>query len=182
VGDVSDGRQSFADSGHAVAFQRPTDMKSLVAVKLFAARYGMPKAPDEDFHIYLLDQNQKVLEQISIPYRKIARADLQWHTLKFPAIEVPEKFFVAVWFNAEATKGVYLGKRNAAQTHSYIGLPDKGFKKVDQSYDWMIGAVVSHEDGKKPTHPRVTTYEEEETAANAKNTKAQPAERTGGSR
>ena len=103
-----------------------------MAVKLFAARYGYPEPPNEDFHVYLLDQNRKVLEQISVPYGKIERGGLRWYTFEFPAIEVPEKFFVAVWFNAERTKGVYLGMdKKVPETHSYIGLPDKGFKKVD---------------------------------------------------
>ena len=174
VGDTSDGMRSFADSGHAVAFQRPVGMKSIVAVKLFAARYGYDEPPNEDFHIYLLDENQKVLEQVAVPYRKIEKGDLRWYTLDFPAIEVPEKFFVAVWFNAESTKGVYLGMDKKVQAiHSFIGLPDKGFQKVDQSYDWMIRAVVSSQSGKKPTHPKVTTYEEEK-AADTENAEASP--------
>ena len=174
VGDSSDDMRSFADSGHAVAFQRPADMKSIVAVKLFGARYGYPEPPKEDFHIYLLDQNQKVLEQIAVPYGKIERGELRWYTLEFPAIEVPEKFFVAVWFNAEATKGVYVGMdKNVQETHSYIGLPDKGFQKVDKPYEWMIRAVVSSESGKQPTHPKVTTYEEEK-AADTESTEALP--------
>jgi hypothetical protein len=165
VGDSSADMRSIADSGHAVAFQRPADMRSIVAVKLFAARYGYPKPPKEDFHIYLLDQNQKVLEQIAVPYSKVERGEPRWHTFDFPAIEVPEKFFVAVWFNAEQTKGVSLGvDKGVQQTHSYVGLPDKGFEKVDQSYDWMVRAVVSAESGKKPTHPKVTTYEQEKAA------------------
>ena len=174
VGEVCGDKQSFADSGHAVAFERPTEMKSIIAVKLFAARYGYPRAPKENFHIYLLDQNQKVLEQVAVPYRKIERGEMEWQTIEFPAIAAPEKFFVAVWFNAEATKGVYLGKQNdVQQTHSYTGLPDKGFEKVTESYDWMIRAVVSSEDGKKPTHPKVTTYGEEK-AADTESAEAQP--------
>ena len=176
VGDSTDDWRSFADSGHAVAFERPTNTKSIAAVKLFAARYGHPKAPDEDFHLYLLDQNQKVLEHISIPYDKINRGDLRWYTLTFPAVEVPEEFLVAVWFNAERTKGVYLGMdKEASGTHSYVGLPDKGFQKVDQPYDWMIRAVVSSEAGHKPTHPKITTYEAER-AADTESTEAQPVE------
>ncbi len=169
VGDSKDGMVSFTDSGFAVAFQRPADMKSVVAVKLFAARYGTPEAPNEDFHVYLLDENKKVLEQVSIPYRKIARMEreneLQWYTLEIPAIEVPEKFFVALWFNAEQTKGVYMGikKKNDAEKHSYVGLPDKGYIQQD-SQEWMIRAVVSSESGSKPTHPKVTTYEDEKAA------------------
>jgi len=165
VGDTSDAQRSFADSGHAVAFERPAQTRSIVAVKLFGARYGEDEPPNEDFHIYLLDQNEKVLEQVSIPYRRIERGPLRWYTLDFPAIEVPVKFFVAVWFNAEQTKGVFLGMDKKVQdTHSYTGLPDKGYHKVDQSYDWMIRAVVSPESGKKPTHPKVATYEEEKPA------------------
>jgi len=174
VGDSTDAKQSFADSGHAVAFQRPAETRSIVAVKLFAARYGYDEPPNENFHVYLLDQNQKVLEQMSVAYRRIERGDLRWYTLAFPAIEVPEKFFVALWFNAEATKGVYLGmNKNVQQTHSYVGLPDKGFQKVDQSYDWMIRAVVTSESGKKATYPKVTTYAEEK-AADTETAEAQP--------
>ncbi len=180
VDDSSSDMRSFADSGHAVAFQRPANRKSISAVKLFAARYGMPQPPEEDFHLYLLDQNQKVLEQIAIPYSKIKRmekeGELRWYTLEFPAVEVPENFFVAVWFNAERTKGVYLGmQKDVKETHSYVGLPDKGFKKADQSYDWMIRAVVSSEEGKKPSCPKVTTYEEEK-AADTESTEAAPVE------
>jgi hypothetical protein len=162
VGDSSDQMRSFADSGFAVAFRRPADLKSIVAVKLFAARYGMPQAPEQDFHVYLLDENRKVLEQILIPYGRIERGDLRWYTIEFPAVEVPERFYVALWFDAEATKGIYMGMdKNVQRTHSFIGLPDKGFHKVDQLCEWMIRAVVSSESGKKPTHPKVTTYEEE---------------------
>ena len=180
VDDSSSDMRSFADSGHAVAFQRPANRKSISAVKLFAARYGMPQPPEEDFHLYLLDQNQKVLEQIAIPYSKIKRmekeGELRWYTFEFPAVEVPENFFVAVWFNAERTKGVYLGmQKDVKETHSYVGLPDKGFKKADQSYDWMIRAVVSSEEGKKPSCPKVTTYEEEK-AADTESTEAAPVE------
>jgi hypothetical protein len=165
VGAASKDMQSFGYSGHAVAFQRPAEKKSICGVKLFAARYGSPQPPDEDFHIYLLDENQKVLEQVAVPYSKIERGDLRWYTFEFPAVEVPEKFLVALWFNAEAQKGVHLGvDKTVKETHSYIGLPDKGFQKVDQVYDWMVRAVISSESGAKPTHPKVTTYEGEKAA------------------
>jgi hypothetical protein len=165
VGDSGDDQRSLADSGHAVAFQRPSGTKSIAAVKIFAARYGNLEPSKEEFHIYLLDQDKKVLEQIAVPYRKIDRGALRWYTLDFPAINVPEKFFVALWFNAERTKGVFLGvKKDVSETHSYMGLPDQGFRKVEPSYEWMIRAVASSENGKTPTHPKVTTYESEKAA------------------
>ena len=123
VGDSSDGQQSFADSGHAVLFQRPAEMKSITGIKIFAARYGYPQPPKEDFHVYLLDENQKVLEQIAIPYRKIERGDLRWYALDFPAVAVPEKFFVALWFNAEASKGIYVGMKKDVPTDTFLRWP-----------------------------------------------------------
>lgn len=174
VDDSCESRRSFADSGHAVAFQRPAGMRSITAVKLFCARYGYPDPPKEDFHIYLLDQEQKVLEHIPVPYRDVERGEMCWQTFAFPAVEVPENFFVALWFNAERTKGVYVGMdSNVKQTHSYVGLPDKGYQKVDQCYDWMIRAVVTPENGKKPGYPKVTTYEEEK-AADTESKEAMP--------
>jgi hypothetical protein len=186
VGDSSDDMRSFADSGHAVAFQRPAGMRSIAAIQICAARYGHPTPPNEDFHVYLLDQDKKVLEHITLPYRKIDRMEpdgkLRWHTLEFPAVEVPEKFFVAFWFNAQQTKGVYLGMKKVEavrervrlvrETHSYTGLPDKGFRNLDD-YEWMIRAVVSPASGREPTHPRVTTYEDEKAADN-ENAEAMP--------
>lgn len=165
VDDSSEGQRSFADSGHAVVFQRPAGMRSIVAVKLFAARYGQVDPPNEDFHIYLLDQDKKVLEHIPVPYRKVERGEMRWQTIAFPAVEVPEKFYVALWFNAERTKGVFVGMdTNVKESHSFIGLPDKGFHKADQCYDWMIRAVVTADGGKRATYPKVATYEEEKAA------------------
>jgi len=165
VGDAKDTAQSTAGSGHAVAFQRPAEMKSIVAVKLFGVRYGYSNAPKENFHIYLLDQDQKVLEDVAVPYGTIEQGDFRWYTIKVPAIQLPEKFFVAAWFNAEQRKGVFLGKQNSAQkTHSYAGMPDAGFQKINQPFEWMIRAVVSPKAGKKATRPTVHPYEDEEAA------------------
>ena len=43
------------------------------------------------------------------PYARIARGPRRWYTLELPATEVPEHFFVALAFNPEQTKGIYLG-------------------------------------------------------------------------
>ncbi len=164
-GDSSTEMMSWADSGYAVLFERPANLKSINAVKLYGSRYGTPRPPAEKFHIYLLDEKQKVLEHILVPYAKVQRGDMKWYTFEFPAVQVPEKFFVAFWFDAEATKGVYVGKdTNVTGTHSYTGLPDKGYHKVEEGYEWMIRAVVSDANGKKPSYPKVKTYEDEDTS------------------
>jgi hypothetical protein len=176
VAEASKEKRSFADSGHAVAFQRPAGARSIVAVRIFGSRYGYPDPPRENFHVYLLDQKQKVLEHVAVPYGKIERGEPRWHTIEFPAVEIPESFMVALWFNAEATKGVFMGMdKNVSQTHSYAGLPDKGFHKVDQNYEWMIRAVVSPESGKSPSYPKVKTYEDQQ-ADDTESNEAQPEE------
>ncbi len=162
VDDSAEGTASLADSGHAVELVRPNGMRSVSAVQLFATRYGYPEAPKDDFHLYLLDESRKVLEHVRIPYGKVERGEARWYRFEFPAVAVPENFFVAFWFNAEATKGIRVGMdKNVRQTHSYVGLPDKGYEKVDQAYDWMIRAVVSAAEGKKPSYPKIVTYEEQ---------------------
>ncbi len=75
VGDTQTGMQSYADSGHAVHVQRPAGMKSLAAVRLFGARYGYEQPPKEDFYVYLLDKDRKVLEQFAVPYRQARKGD-----------------------------------------------------------------------------------------------------------
>ncbi len=107
VGETSDDKRSFADSGHAVVFDRPADAKYLSAIQIYASRYGLPQPPQEDFHVYVLDKDQKVVQDFLFPYSLIPRGQQRWYTLDLPATEVPERFFVALAFNAEPTKGIY---------------------------------------------------------------------------
>ena len=119
-------------------------------------------------------ESGKCWRTFAVPYSKLDRGALRWYTIDLPATAVPEKFLVAVWFNAAATKGFFMGKENSDKaTHSYAGLPDKGFQKVNQPYEWMIRAVVSPEEGKPPSYPKVTTYAEEK-AADTESSEALP--------
>ena len=139
VGETSGDKRSFADSGHAIAFYRPEGAKYLSAIQIYASRYGYPQPPDEDFHVYVLDKDQKVLKEFSFPYSLIARGPERWYTLELPATEVPERFHVALWFNAERTKGIYLGlDKGVKESHSSVGLPGAGFEPVREKYDWMV--------------------------------------------
>ena len=141
VGDASDDQRSLGGSGHAVAFDRPEKAGAIVAIQIYASRYGLPEPPQEDFHVRLLDKDRKVLKDFPFPYAKIARGPMQWYTLGVPATEVPEHFYVALAFNPEQTKGIYLGlDKNVKESHSYIGLPEDGFQPVPEKYDWMVRA------------------------------------------
>ena len=153
VGEKSDDKRSLADSGHAVVFDRPEKARSVVAIQIYASRYGLPQPPNEDFHVWLLDKDRKVLKEFRIPYAKIARGPMRWYTLELPSTEVPERFCVALYFNAEQTKGIYLGvDKNVKESHSYFGVPAEGFEPVGKPFDWMVRVYLSaaaERDGKR---------------------------------
>ena len=126
-------------SGFAVAFERPEDLKKVVAIELFASRYGMPQAPNEDIHVYLMDADFNVLHDLTYPYRTFERGNDRWYALSVDSLEVPERFYVGFFFNAHQTKGIYMGKdTDVEESHSYYGTVDKGFKPVDGKHDWMV--------------------------------------------
>ena len=155
TGESSTDKRSLGGSGHAIAFERPAAAKYLTMVQIYASRYGLPQPPNEDFHVYVLDNDQKVLQDVLFPYSCIQYgASGSWHRLYVPANETPERFYLAFAFNPQRTKGIYLGlDKNVEQSHSYIGLPDQGFQPVPEKYDWMVQAwLVS--DAKKAKPPR----------------------------
>jgi hypothetical protein len=149
VGEASPDKRSLGGSGHAVAFQRPEGAKQLVGVQIYASRYGLPEPPQEDFQVYLLDQDQKVLKEFGVAYGKVERGPQRWYSFDLPPTDVPEKFFVALSFNPHQTKGVFLGlDKQVKESHSHIGLPSSGFKPVEERFDWMVRVCLSA--GRKP--------------------------------
>jgi len=139
VDDSAEGKRSIGASGHAVQFDRLSDFGFVEAVEIFASRYGRPEAPDEDFHVYLLNDKKQVLADLEYPYAMIERGEMRWYTLRTRPIEVTKSFYVALAFNPDRTKGIYLGfDEGVDETHSLTGLPDSGFKPVTKKYDWMV--------------------------------------------
>ena len=117
----------------------------MVAVQIFASRYGPALPPAEDFHVYLIGADRKVIKDLAFPYGKIERTtQMQWYTLPVPEVEVPEQFLVALSFNPGRTKGIYLClDKSVEQTHSYTGLPEAGFAKLTDNEDWMVRVCLS---------------------------------------
>ncbi len=144
VDDTAEGYQSIAGSGHAVLFRRPNDDPYLRAVEIFASRYGYPQPPAEDFHVYVLDKNQKLLHAFPVSYAEIERGDRRWYTLKLPATRVPKQFYVALAFNPHRTKGIYLGlDENAKTPSSYTGRPTTGYEPLEEKAGWMVRAILA---------------------------------------
>ncbi len=139
VDDTAEGKQSYGGSGFAVRFDRPEAATKLVAIELFASRYGLPQAPNEDIHVYLLDDDFKVLHDLAYPYRTFERGEERWYLLGVDSLEVPERFHIGFFFNAHQTKGIYMGKdTDVKESHSFQGTVEKGYKPVDGTYDWMV--------------------------------------------
>lgn len=139
VDDTAEGKRSLGGSGHAVLFERPGNARFVEAVEIFGGRYGHPEPPDEDFHLYLLNDKRQILADVLCQYGTIERGELRWYALRTPSIEVPEAFYVALSFNPQQTKGIFLGlDKDVRKTHSFIGLPDHGFDEVDEYYEWMV--------------------------------------------
>jgi hypothetical protein len=136
------GKLSINGSGHAVAFHAPSANCTLTAVKIFGSRYGTPRPPDEDFHVWLCDDSGKPLQRFDFPYKRFTRGVDEWVTLKTDPTPLPEKFILCVGFDPEQTKGVYVFYDAKRDNDSRLGLPgnlDEKFKKGD----WLIRAVVS---------------------------------------
>ncbi|MCA9102418.1 MAG: M56 family metallopeptidase, partial [Planctomycetales bacterium] len=144
VDDTAEGRLSIAGSGHAVSFERPAGSDRLVAVEIFASRYGHEAPPAEDFHVYLLDADRHLLHAQPIPYSIIERGTARWYSLPLPAVAVPAHFIVALAFNPHRTKGVYLGiDEGVGESHSLVGRPTIGFEPFEEQGDWMVRAVLA---------------------------------------
>ncbi|NQT86038.1 FecR domain-containing protein [bacterium] len=144
VDDSAEGKKSLAGSGHAVEFQAPEKARWVEAVQIFGARYGMPQPPKEDFHVYVLDAEKKVLADVPFSYATVERGDMRWYMLRTPSIEVTERFTIALSFNPGQTRGVYLGTdSNVDLSHSLTGTPGRGLREVAEKYDWMVRVVLS---------------------------------------
>ena len=90
--------------------------------------------PNEDFHIYLLDQRQ---EGPRTGRRSLQQDRERAISAGTPSISRPSKCPRSSSWPCGSTprdKGVYLGmKKNVKQKHSYIGLPDKGYQEGRQA-------------------------------------------------
>lgn len=142
-----DGRKSIAGSAEMVQFTLPSDTQKLKAIKIHGSRYGYPQPPKEDIEILILNEDMsEVLHRESAPYALFKRGKAKWNVVRFKKpLEVPNQFWVAVNFNAERTKGVYVSyDTSTGGEHSRVGLPPEvPAKKTDFEGDWMIQALVT---------------------------------------
>ncbi|MCK5114405.1 MAG: protease inhibitor I42 family protein [Phycisphaerae bacterium] len=154
-----EGKRSIAGSGHGVVFETPKGNQKLIAVQIFAARYGTRKAPNESFYLYLLEEDgETIIKSFKFPYSLIKRGKMKWYLLDIPPTRVPQKIFVALSFNPTQTKGVYLGyTKTDAVSFSRVGLPERGLRPVRKPIEWMVRAFFQAPKAAapKPKNPQV---------------------------
>lgn len=141
-----DGKKSIAGTGEMIHFTAPDANHKLKSLRLHCARYGTSKPPNEDVDISILsDDEQTVLHTEMVPYSRFKRGESRWTPIEFKTpVEVPEKFWIVVDFNAEQTKGVYLSYDTSTEgQHSKTGVPGGESKPVTTGGDWMIQAVLT---------------------------------------
>lgn len=141
----ADGKKSIAGTGEMIQFSLPDTSQKLRSIKIHCARYGTPQAPDEDAEISIVSEDTtELLHTELVPYSKFRRGESTWITIGFEdAIEVSDKFWVILNFDAQRTKGVYVSYDSSTQGHSKTGLPGGTARDVDFEGDWMVQAVLT---------------------------------------
>ncbi len=142
----SDGKKSIAGSGHAVMLDAPGEGCILKSVSIYGSRYGYPKPLQEDFHIWLCDEEFNVIEDFAFSYSRFTREKAKWVTFRVKSIEVPSTFVICAGFNSEQTKGVFVHYDNSSSGNSYTGLPGEEMAVFNDG-EWMIRAVVQDAGG-----------------------------------
>lgn len=137
----SDDMLSTAGSGHAVIFRAPEGSWALDYIEIYASRYGAEEPPAENFLIFVCDENFEVVGEVEKPYSTFERSDPKWYKISFDPIKTPQVFYVCVYFNPTATKGVYVHyDTDVAKSHSKSALPWSHVSDVNEEFDWMIRA------------------------------------------
>jgi len=146
--DKPDGKKSYGGSGHLIHFELPEGVTKIKGVRIHGSRYGLPQAPNEDFQItFLSDKRDETLHAETAPYKFFNRGKEQWVRVAFKnEVALPSKFWIALDFNAQQTKGVYVSYDTSTKgQYSRVGLPGdvEEPKETDFHGDWMIQLMLT---------------------------------------
>jgi hypothetical protein len=144
----ADGKKSYGGSGQMIRFEMPAGISKARGIRIHGSRYGLPQAPDEDFEITFLNEDRsETLDSKAAPYRLFKRGRENWVRVLFDTeVELPPKFWVALNFNAQQTKGVYVSYDTSTKgEYSRVGLAgdEEEPKETDFGGDWMVQVMLS---------------------------------------
>jgi len=131
----------MAGSGHAVRFRAAGPGWYLTGVKIYGARYGRPRLPRENFHVWLCDKDFKTIADFPFPYAKFQRGRPRWVTLPVRPTKAPLEFILCVGFNPIATKGVFVYHDRKGGGESLAGVPGRSGRAFARG-DWLFRATV----------------------------------------
>lgn len=143
---VADGKKSLGGTGEAIEFTLANDSSNLTGVRIHGSRYGLPDAPNENFLIYILNEDMtEIVSTQMAPYALFERGPEKWVEVTFrKPVAVSKTFWVVLDFRAGRSKGVYVSYDSSSDgKRSRVGLPGVEMKKPDFVGDWMIEASVS---------------------------------------
>ncbi len=143
-----DGKKSYGGNGHMIRFELPEGVTKVKGIRIHGSRYGLPQAPNEDFEItFLNEKRDEVLHTESAPYKLFKRGKENLVRVIFDKeVELPPTFWIALDFNAEQTKGVYLSYDTSTKgQYSRVGKAgdDEEPKETDFAGDWMVQVMLS---------------------------------------
>ena len=142
----ADGKKSIAGTGEMIEFTLPDATQKLKGLRVHCARYGHPQAPKEDVEVSIVSHDESdVIHTELVPYSRFKRGQSRWTTIKFEEpVEVPEKFWLIMDFNAERTKGVYVSyDTSTTGQYSRTGVPGGTSNEVSFDGDWMVQAMLT---------------------------------------
>jgi beta-lactamase regulating signal transducer with metallopeptidase domain len=147
----ADGKKSYGGNGHMIRFDMPEGISKARGIRIHGSRYGVPQAPNEDIEItFLSEDRQEILDSQGAPYRLFKRGKEAWVRILFDdEVELPQKFWVALNFNAHQTKGVYVSYDTSTKgEYSRAGLPgdEDEPKETDFGGDWMVQVMLAKPD------------------------------------
>ena len=127
-----------AVNGHAVLFEAPDDGSYLKAVRVYGAIAERTKSRKGNCHIWLCDENFKVLEDFSFRRELFVPYEARWVTIHVKPTKVPRKFVLCL----TAIRSLDIGVDSANSGNSFYGLPGKELQPYSKGGDWLIRAIV----------------------------------------
>ena len=145
----ADGKKSFGGNGEMIRFELPEGVTKVRGIKIHGSRYGLPKAPDEDFEITFLNDNlDEILLTETAPLstlqtrsRNCGSASISTSPSNSPKLSGSR-----LNFNAQQTNGVYVSYDTSTKgEHSRVGLAgsEEAPTPTDFNGDWMVQVLLA---------------------------------------
>jgi beta-lactamase regulating signal transducer with metallopeptidase domain len=146
---VSTGIKSISGCAQVVRFEADREGLYLNDIAVFGSRYGVPEPPREDFQVFIYNEKKELFHQQGRPYSLFERGDPKWVRLGVNSVQLPKVFWVAINFNAQRTKGVYVHYDESLKSGNSAVVCNAVW--TEKPFDWMIRVQLSPVKGWSPS-------------------------------